>query len=293
MSATAGNDFLSTQRIAILGLGLMGGSLALALRGKCRLLVGIDPDPDTLRLAESMQLCDRLATFPGELLSDCDAIILAAPVHAILHLLGQLTRLHPAPAMVLDLGSSKVEIVRAMGSLPPRFDPLGGHPMAGKEKSGLAAADPEIFRQRPFVFTRLERTSQNALTLGEQIARVVGALPCWMDAETHDRWVAATSHLPYLAACALALSVPPEAAPLAGPGFTSTSRLASSPSSMMLDVLLTNRVNLLAEIHVLQQQLDLLESSLESLDEGALKNLLDAAARRRASLLSPPTGGQP
>ncbi len=294
MSAPEGHDLLSPRRIAILGLGMMGGSLALGLHGKCRRLVGVDPDPETLRLAGRLGVCDDLVESPESLLPSCDTLILAAPVRAIIRLLGELPRLHPGSPMVIDLGSSKAEILRAMQDLPPRFDPLGGHPMTGKEKCGLAAADPAIFRQRPFVFTRLERTSQNACKVAEGIALAVEALPCWMDAETHDRWVAATSHLPYLAACALALSVPLEAAPLAGPGFTSTTRVAATPSSVMLDVLLTNRSNLLAEIGAFRRQLDLLESSLEQQDAVALEKLLDTAAMQRENLLQPPdTRGQP
>ncbi len=291
MSPAAGSELLSTQRVAILGLGLMGGSLALALRGHCGSLVGVDPDPATLRLAESHQIFDRLSDRPETVLAGCSLVVLAAPVRTIIRLLGELPELHPGQAVVLDLGSSKVEILRAMQSLLPRFDPLGGHPMCGKEHGGLANADPALFQQRPFVFTRLERTSQTACILASQVAGAIGALPRWMDAGTHDRWVAATSHLPYLAACALALAVPAEAAPLVGPGFTSTSRLASSPTAMMLDVLLTNRANLLAELEKFRHQLDRLESSLERLDEGALKELQDAAATHRTTLLSTPAGG--
>ncbi len=291
MSPAAGSELLSTQRVAILGLGLMGGSLALALHGRCGSLVGVDPDLATLRLAESQQIFDRLSDRPETVLAGCSLVVLAAPVRTIIRLLGELPELHPGQAVVLDLGSSKVEILHAMQSLPARFDPLGGHPMCGKEQGGLANADPALFHNRPFVFTRLERTSQKACTLASQVAGTAGALPCWIDAETHDRWAAVTSHLPYLAACALALAVPEEAAPLAGPGFASTSRLAASPGTMMLDVLLTNRANLLAGLENFQRQLDRLECSLERLDEGTLKELLDAAAARRTSLLSTPAGG--
>ncbi len=288
MSAIAESDLLSTRRVAILGLGLMGGSLALALAGKCRQLVGIDPDREALRLAESRMVFDCLSDRAESLLPGCDLVILAAPVRAIIQLLGELPHLHPGQAVVFDLGSSKVEILRAMQSLPTRFDPLGGHPMCGTEKGGMGSASADLFVQRPFVFTCLERTSPEAYALAGQVARAVGALPRWMDPQTHDRWVAATSHLPYLAACALALSVPLEAAPLAGPGFTGTTRLAASPSSMMLDVLLTNRSNLLDGLKDLRRQLEALESGLETLDEVRLKMLLDAAAGRREALLTSP-----
>ena len=213
--------------------------------------------------------------------------LLAAPVRTIIRLLGDLSRIHPGNPIVLDLGSSKVEILGAMQSLPVRFDPLGGHPMCGKEKSGMAAADPELFRQRPFVFTRLERTSARACHVAEQIAQAVGATPRWMDAETHDRWVAATSHLPYLVSSALASATPVEAAPLAGPGFQSTSRLAAQPPALMLDVLSTNRDNVLAGLRRFRTCLDRLESLLETDNLSDLQSALaEGAAAREAVLKS-------
>ena len=272
-------------RVAIVGLGLMGGSLAMALRGHCRELIGIDPDPETLALARQKRVVDRLSDRPEQLLAEAQVIVLAAPVRAILKILYQLPAWHPGDPVVLDLGSTKVEIVRAMQALPARFDPLGGHPMCGKERTSLKAADAQLFIGQPFVFTPMERTSARARQLAGQLAAAVGARPVWIDAGAHDRWVAATSHLPYLLASALSANTPLEYAPLVGPGFISTSRVASTSPEVMLDVLITNRANLLEALGRFRTRMDDLERRLESGDWPELLQALAEGAASRAAIL--------
>jgi prephenate dehydrogenase len=272
-------------RVAVLGLGLMGGSLALALREHCQALLGSDPDPAARELARTRRAVDVAAADPAEILPQADLVVLAAPVRAILSLLADLGRLHPGRAVVLDLGSTKRAVVAAMQTLPARFDPLGGHPMCGREKGSLAAADPGLFAGRTFAFSALARTSPGARRLAGELAQAIGARALWLDPTTHDRWTAATSHLPYLVANALAAVTPAEAAPLAGSGFHSTTRVAATPPGMMLDVLLTNRENLLAGLARFQAQLACLEHSLAEGDEAALRDLLLAGAAQRQALI--------
>lgn len=274
-------DLLHT-RVAILGLGLMGGSLAMALRGRCQTLFGADPDPTTVRMASQRRIVDRATQDPAEILPQSDLVVLAAPVSAILDLILQLPDLHPGQAVVLDLGSTKAEITRALATLPERFDPLGGHPMCGKDKLSLTNADPDLFRGAVFTFTPLPRTTLRGRALAEQLARIIGAHPMWLDPQTHDRWTAATSHVPYLVAAALAGATPAEAAPLVGPGFRSTTRLAATPTSVTLGMLATNRAEILAFLGHFRQWLDALEGALNSQDWVVLKEFLDEAARRQA-----------
>lgn len=288
-------DFTDTPRladctVAILGLGLMGGSLALGLRGQCRSLLGVDPDLSVVQLARDRRVVDRASVSPRELLPEADLLVLAAPVGAILSILNSLPELHPGPAVVLDLGSTKREIVRAMGSLPGRFDPLGGHPMCGKEKSSLANAEDDLFHEAPFALTPLERSSRRARQIAEELVYAVGARPLWIDAETHDRWVAATSHLPYLLANTLAAVTPLEARPLAGPGLRSTTRLAPASLTMMVDILATNRDNVLAEIQRFRQALQSVENSLQAEDMEALRLQLAHGAASYTSLTMPERG---
>jgi len=278
-------DFLSNSRVAILGLGLMGGSLALKLRGRCAQLLGCDTDPTTLALARQQNLVDQLSDKPGDILPLSDLVILATPVRAILSLLDDLPDLHPGSAAVLDLGSTKVQIIERMQALPSRFDPLGGHPMCGKERGGLENADPNLYQSAPFALTPLPRTSLRLRRLAEQLVRLVGARPLWLEAETHDRWVAATSHVPYLVANALAAITPVETRPLVGPGLRSSTRLAPSGWSMMRDILETNRPNILAGLQRFRQQIEDLENRLETGDLAAVEQLTAQGARNYEALV--------
>jgi prephenate dehydrogenase len=279
-------DFLSTSRIAIIGLGLMGGSLALALRGRCRALLGCDIDPETRLLADQLNLVDRLSSDPAEILPAAEVVILATPLNVILKLVAELPRLHPGSAIILDLGSTKVQVLQAMEALPARFDPLGGHPMCGKETAGLENAESKIYQQAAFAFTALERTSETAKSFAEQFARAIGSQPLWVDPDTHDQWSAATSHLPYLIAAALSAATPNQSAPLIGPGFRSTTRLAATPAAIMLDVLQTNQGYILHSLNSFRQELDRLEEQLSQGEFRNLKMLLDQSAEQRRSLIN-------
>jgi prephenate dehydrogenase len=278
-------DFLGEARVCILGLGLMGGSLAMALRDRCALLLGVDPDEKVLAQALERGIVERASSDPGVLLPESDLVILAAPVRSILRLLELLPELHPGHTVVLDLGSTKTQIVKAMANLPKRFDPVGGHPMCGKEKTSLANAEPGLFIEAPFALTALPRSSPQACILAEQVVRAVGARPLWMDPHIHDRWTARTSHFSYILANLLATITPPEAWPLVGPGFRSTTRVASTSPEIMLDILLTNRVELLSAIADFRMELDLLERYLVDAEEIGLHKILSSGASRRQELL--------
>ncbi|MEW6180206.1 MAG: prephenate dehydrogenase [Chloroflexota bacterium] len=278
---------LAELRVAIVGLGLMGGSLAMALRGRCAALLGVDRNPAVVELAAAMGAADALSTSPADLLPQADLIILATPLSAILQLLEELPALHPGAAVVLDLGSAKGAVVRKMESLPPRFDPLGGHPMCGKERTSLAEAEAGLYRGAPFALTPLPRTGVAARRLAEELVRAVGARPVWMEANKHDAMVASTSHLPYLTAAALAGITPPESAPLIGPGFRSTTRVAETPLSIMLDILRFNRASILPALQRLHRQIESLAQLLEAENYPALAAELERAARRRRELTQP------
>lgn len=287
MSGSAGRG-LEDLHIAVVGMGLMGASLALALRGRCASLLGVDSDPETVAIARERGVVDRASETPDSVLSEVDVVILATPVRAILDVLRALPDLHPGRAVVLDLGSTKRAVVAAMDGLPERFDPLGGHPMCGKETAGIDHADPGMFIDAPFALTPLPRTGPGARGFAEKLVGALGARPLWLDPGTHDRWVAATSHAPYLAAAALSLATPLEAAPLAGPGFRSASRLAGSATSMTLDILLTNPDLVLEAVGRIATQLDIIAGALSRRDEAALEDHLSRAAARRRTLAASP-----
>jgi len=277
-------NLLAESRIAILGLGLMGGSLAMALKGQCTQTFGIDPDPLAVAYAQKHKIVDLAVEYPHDVLPRADIIILAAPVGGILKLIQSLPELHPGKAIVLDIGSTKAVIVREMEKLPSRFDPLGGHPMCGKEKAGLAHADGKLFWDSTFALTETARTTPALRLLVDKIITIISAQPLWIDAFTHDRWAAATSHMPYLVSSALAASVSPEVAPLVGPGFQSTCRLAASDITMMMDILATNRGQVLEALSHYREALDQITMALKECDD-KLPTLLEKARQNRARLV--------
>jgi prephenate dehydrogenase len=256
-----GFSSLADKRMAVIGLGLMGGSLALALHGKVAALSGYDPDPQVVSLAKQRKVVEHASSDLSEILAGTDLIVLAAPVLAILEILNNLDHLHPDP-------------------------PVGGHPMCGKEKASLINADPLIYRGATFALTLLSRTSQQAKQLVQELVSQVGSQVFWLDAEVHDRWAAATSHLPYLLANALTLATPLEAAPLIGPGFLSTSRLAGGYAPMMLDVVRTNRQNILQALRNFRDQLDEIELCLDREDFKALEDILHRSTHQHEVLTS-------
>ncbi|MBN8656177.1 MAG: prephenate dehydrogenase [Anaerolineae bacterium] len=277
-------DFnLAESKIAIIGLGLMGGSLALGLRGKCAALYGVDPHLPTLELALSQHIVDYADSDPAKLPADVDLVILAAPVPVIIELINQLPITIAHPCIVMDLGSTKRMVVEAMANLPERFDPIGGHPICGKEKLSLANAERTLYYAAPFLLTPLERTSQRAISAANQIIEALGAKGKILDASEHDRILAATSHLPFLISSALALATPEEVAPFVGPGFKSTSRLAGTSSSMMLGVLQSNRENVLDALHRMQNEFAQLEAALTAGDFAKVETLLKKAQSKHQS----------
>jgi prephenate dehydrogenase len=254
---------LKDATVGIFGLGLMGGSLALALKGHCSRIIGFDSDPSTLELALSKNIIDQAETGSVNPLPRVDILILATPVPAILNVIQQLAARMPDPCIILDLGSTKRDIVEAMSILPECFEPIGGHPICGKEKLGLENADRNLYQGAPFVITPMEHTTQRAKSAVTQIISALGAHLVEMSAAEHDRILASTSHLPFLLSSVLAHATPPEFAPLAGPGFRSTSRLAGTPPHMMMGILKSNRDNVLKAIRDFYRSLNEIESVLQ------------------------------
>lgn len=277
------DGFFIEQSIGIVGLGLMGGSLALALRGYCTRIIGVDSNSETLALARERKVVDFATDNLAQALAQIDLLILAAPVRANLALLEKIPQIHSGSLAILDLSSTKAEIVAAMNKLPKRFTALGGHPMCGKETAGLAHADGKLFWDTTFALTETARTTPALRAVAKKVLAIISAQPLWIDAEKHDRWAAATSHLPYLLSAALVISTPLEAAPLIGPGFQSASRLAASDTTMMQDILITNQAQVLAALYRYRAALDEIENALQN-QPGNLPDLLESARQNKEKL---------
>ena len=281
---------LEECQVTIVGLGLMGGSLAGALRGRCRAVVGVARRKDTADLATTRGLVDWGTTDLAKGVRRADVVVLAAPVRAIVRYLAEIVPLLPEGCLLMDLGSTKTHIVAAMAGLPDHVQPLGGHPMCGREVAGLEMADPTLYHGCTFILTPLPRTSEVALALGCGLAEAVGAHPLVLDPERQDYLVATLSHLPYLLACALVAtadattSADPAAWEIVAGGFRDTSRVAGSDVTMMLDILLTNREEVLKAVRAYQSQLTGLACLLEAGDEGDLCVALTSIRNKRKEM---------
>lgn len=269
-------------RIAIVGLGLMGGSLAGGLRRRCREVIGIARRAETIDLALRYGLIDRGSTHLADGLDQANVVVLATPVRSILEQLATIGPFLSEGCLLMDLGSCKEQIIAAMAQLPEHVQPLGGHPMCGKEVSGIETAEPTLYQDRTFILIPLPRTSDGALGLGRQLVEAVGARPLILQPRQHDRLVARFSHLPYLLACALVnmaatTSLTDPAGPqVAASGFHSVARLAGSDVTMMLDILLTNRDEVLKAAYDFQTQLNELIHLVELDDDEGLRTRLNS-----------------
>lgn len=273
---------LSETRITIVGLGLMGGSLALALHGRVAHLTAVEQHAATRQHALHNSVVDAVTDDLGLGVQTADLVILATPVRTITHLLAQLPRLRPQGCAVLDLGSTKSEICTAMEQLPPAFRAIGGHPMCGKEMAGLTAAEATLFHGQTFILTPTSHTDTALSQLAHELVAAVGARPLVLPAALHDQMVASISHLPYLVASLLMTNAAGQAQQderlwqVSASGFRDTARLAGSDPTMLRDILLTNREAVLAQVAQYQAQLTAVAQLIQAGDETALATWLQA-----------------
>ena len=281
---------LRDAQVTIVGLGLMGGSLAGALKGQCRAVVGVARRAETVEIASGLGLLDWGTTDIAEGVGQANVVVLATPVRVIMRQLAQIGPLLPAGCLLIDLGSTKARIMDEMARLPDHVQPLGGHPMCGKESSGIEVADPALYRGCTFILSPLPRTSAAALSLGRELAEATGAQPLILDGERQDFLVGTVSHLPYLLACALVATADATTSPdpavweIVAGGYRDTSRVAGSDVTMMLDILLTNREEVLKAVDAFRAQLAKLARSLMRGDEGELRETLSTIRGKRREM---------
>lgn len=274
------------EKIGIIGLGLIGGSIALAARQlwPTSLVIAVD-NKDVLETAMRLHAID-VAADDLVVLAEVDVVILAAPVKQNLHLLDALDEHVRQAAVVTDTGSTKRAIVAASECLPQRFTFIGGHPLAGAAAGGLEHARPDLFRGRPWLFTPTGDAAGAALERLFSFARALGAVPRTVGVEAHDRLLAFLSHLPQLTASALMHvvgdAVGIDGLGLAGRGLIDTTRLASSPAEIWQDIAATNADELGASLDTL---IALLQELRADLREGErLADIFERARRWRGAL---------
>jgi prephenate dehydrogenase len=266
------------RRLAIVGVGLLGGSVAKAARagGLARHIIGVGRDPERLRPALDDGTLDAAVTDLDAGVREADVIVLAAPVLAIEGLLERVWGAASDGALITDVGSTKRNIVRAAERLaatrPLAF--VGSHPLAGSEQAGYRVARADLFRGATVVVTPTEKTELAALKKTTELWEALGARVTSLDPETHDRTVAAISHLPHLIACALvdgAGRVEPAALELAARGFRDTTRIAAGDPDMWTEIFLANRDALAAGIAAFRQALGDLQRAIDAGRADALR----------------------
>lgn len=275
------------DKIAIFGLGLIGGSIALAARQQWPggLVIGID-DKAVLELAMLRHAIDVAADDPV-VAAEADLVILAAPVSVNAELLDTVERHVSGQAIVTDVGSTKRSIVERARALPPRLTFIGGHPLGGAPRGGLGNARPDLFAGRPWLFTPAGDGGGDALDRLQRFVEGLGARAHVMAPAEHDRLLAFLSHLPQLTASALMHVVGSEAQggglALTGRGLADTTRLASSPAAIWRDICASNADEVGKALDILIAELQQLREHLDSGD--AVDRIFDSAATWRSVLV--------
>ena len=274
------------EKIGIAGLGLIGGSIALAARElwPTSLVVGVDTK-DVLETAMRLHAID-VAADDLVVLAEVDVVILAAPVRQNVALLAELDEAVRKPAIVTDVGSTKRAMADAARALPPRFTFVGGHPLAGAAKGGLEHARPDLFRGRPWLLAPTGDGTGAAVEKLSAFVQALGGEPRVVSPAAHDHLVAFLSHLPQLTASALMQvvgdAVGESGLALAGRGLVDTTRLASSPADIWQDIASTNADEIGAALDAL---IDVLAELKRDLGDGdRLAAVFAGAARWRAAL---------
>ncbi len=278
------------NQITIIGIGLIGGSLAKALRksGFAGTIVGVDQDESALQTAVKLGVIDRYSNDLVESVAGSDIIVLSVPVRQTEAVLTGLLPGLTDNSTITDVGSSKAHVVaaaeRALGGMIDQFVP--GHPIAGREKSGVMAAETELFRDHRVILTPLESTRQTAIDLVTEMWNSVGAQTSCLSVAQHDLVLAATSHLPHVLAYATVDTLADtdyveEIFEFAAGGFRDFSRIASSDPVMWRDICLTNKPAILDVLHHFESQLSKIRQAIETDDSEKITSIFASSKKIR------------
>jgi prephenate dehydrogenase len=287
-------------RITIIGMGMIGTSLGMALRSADEKesplrqiqVTGYDRSNRATSDARGRLAIDREVRSLGEALREAQLVVVAVPVQAVREVFTAIAPVLPSGCVVTDVASVKSQVMDwARELLPTTVEFVGGHPMAGKERSGASAAEPDLFKSAVYCLTPSPRARQGAIDLVDAMVRQVGAKPYFIDPDEHDAYVAGVSHLPFLLSTALVelTTASPgwkEMAPLAATGFRDVSRLASGDPEMHRDICITNRAALTRWLDDAARLLLELREQVEAGDGDKLLALFERAREARERWLA-------
>ncbi len=279
------------ERLCIIGVGLIGGSVGLALKsqGACSHIIGCGRKQENLQKAVALGVIDTFNTSPAEAIRDCDVVILAVPIGSMLTIFELIAPMLSPDTVITDVGSAKMAVLdaakTAFGQLPGGLVPA--HPIAGNENSGVEAAVADLYAGRRVILTPHSGSSEQAIATVTQLWETCGAEVTQMDAASHDHILAATIHLPHLLAFSLVreLANSPHHDDIfryAASGLRDFTRIAESDPVMWRDICLSNKDAILSAIDRYREELDRLHKAIETMDSQVLNNMFSEAHDARA-----------
>ncbi|MDP2927203.1 MAG: prephenate dehydrogenase [Candidatus Omnitrophota bacterium] len=271
------------NKVVIIGTGLIGGSLGLALK-KQRLagqVIGLSRHQKNARLAKKVGAIDGIGA-SLDVVADADLVILATPIDTIIDLALRIVKKLKKDCIVIDVGSTKERIVSKLSALIPNF--LGTHPLAGSEKKGIANLEDSIFKGSICIITPTIKTNNYALNKVKLLWKKLGADIVILSAKKHDQILALTSHLPHAVAFSLINSIPDQCLGLSSSGLRDTTRISSSDPNLWSEIFLSNRSNLLTALSSFQSNLTALKLALKSKNKRRLTKILLKARKKREKL---------
>ncbi len=272
------------NRVVIVGLGLIGGSLGLAIKRRrlAREVVGVSRKEATLRQARRCHAIDRGTRVLAEAVHGSDLVVIATPVAQIVPIAQRVARMAAHGTIITDVGSAKSAIVRALDvTLPPHVHFVGAHPLAGSERRGMAAAATDLFEHSLCVLTPTRRTHRPAVRRVRALWQSLDTRVVLMSPNDHDAAVAAISHVPHVLAFALMQSTPATSLPLASRSFLDATRVAASDPQLWQEIFLMNRRPLLTSLQRVERELRRLRRVLGHGDAPALTRWIRVAQQRR------------
>lgn len=289
MNAPNSDDTTFATSVGIVGVGLIGGSIAAALRKRnfAGRIIGMGRNAARIEQARAARLID-LAVTEASQMSSADLSVVCTPVDRIVDDVRSLATHAAESALITDAGSTKAEICGALSAgLPGRTIFIGSHPLAGSEKQGFEHADPDLFVGRVCVLTPNASTPVAELARLRRFWEFLGAEVLEMPADAHDRALAQTSHVPHAAAAAIALTLETANAKLTAGGFRDTTRIAAGDPELWSAIFLSNSQEVAAGIEALERQLSAIRAAVQSKDSSALKKLLELAKTKREAIRKP------
>jgi prephenate dehydrogenase len=282
---------MEISRVCIVGLGLIGGSIAKALRNAqpTMTIIGIDSDQDTLDLAKSEGVINRGFTQIDFNIENSQFVIICLPIHLVMNCVLELKKVVMPDCIISDTASVKEKLISQIEELDSSFNFIGGHPMCGSEKKGYKNSSPDFFNNAYYIMIPGTKTNHGTINIMESIIRMMGSIPIMLDASVHDKVTGAISHVPHVVSAALVNSVAQasnhqnEMKKLAAGGFKDITRISSANPSMFKTIVMENKQHVKEMLNLFKNNIEQFIDLLDKEDEENIYNFFESAKKYRDS----------